>query len=302
MKVSRLRKYLLIGVPLVIGSADAETIFWNSSLQKTNLTSIGQNMDGTFQFQLGVFSGGFVPTAANTTQWATYWVSADAASYNPATVTRAFDGEFTLTGNIAPLLIGVKAYVWGRSAGTIKDEWILLRKSDWILPNAGASPPNFYDWRAEDADQVILGTINASGSPFLMKSEAVFSYAQWRDASLAGEPLNGPNDDPDHDGVTNLLEFVFGTPPGQASALPPAPTSFVEIAGQSHLQISIPRLRNRLAAVTVEVSTDLINWSSGDTFTAEVSNAADVLVVRDKTPIGPGLPKRFMRLKAEMQP
>lgn len=299
MKVSTLRTYLLIGVPLVVGSANAETINWYSP-QKSNLTSSGQNMDAAFQFQLGVFTGGFIPTASNITRWPAYWVSAQASSYNA--VSRAFESNFTVTGNVAPFSIGAKAYVWGRGIGSTKDEWILFRKSDWTWPAPNPMDPFGLDWNAAAANEVILGTIQADGNPFLMKSEAVFSFAQWSDATLAGEPLNGPNDDPDRDGVTNLLEFVFGTPPGQASATPSTPASFVGIAGQNYLQISIPRLRNRLATVTVEVSNDLINWSSGDTFTAEVSNTAEVIVVRDKTPTGPGLPARFMRLKAEIAP
>ncbi len=127
MKVSQLRKYFLFSVALVAGRADAETIFWSSALQKTNFTSADQAMDGTFQFQLGSFSGGFVPTAANITRWATYWDSVDVATYEPAVVTRAFEGEFTPMGNSAPFSIGAKAYVWGRSAGGAKDEWIFRR-------------------------------------------------------------------------------------------------------------------------------------------------------------------------------
>jgi len=300
MKVSQLRKYFLLGVALVIGNADAQSINWYSTPPQANLISTGQNMDGAFQFQMGVFSGGFVPTAGNMTQWAAHWVSADFTSYNPTT--KVFDDTFMVTGNTAPFTTGAKAYVWGRSTGTAKDEWILFRKSDWTWPASDPMSPFSIPWNAATANEVILGTINASGSPFLMQSAAVYSYAQWRDDNLAGESLNSPNDDPDHDGVSNLLEFVFGTSPSLASLVPSTPTSLVTISGQTYLQIFIPRLRNRLATFTVEVSSDLNQWTSGDTYTAEVSNTAEALVVRDKTATGPGLPRRFMRLKAVIQP
>lgn len=258
-------------------------------------------MDGAFQFQIGVFSGGFIPTASNMSQWAIHWVSAQTASYSPTN--KSFDSSYNFAVNAAPFSIGAKGYVWGRSTGVTADEWILFRESDWTWPYADpVLPAGVSDWNAATANEVILGTINASGSPFLMKSEAVYAYAQWRDGTLAGEPLNGSNDDPDRDGVSNLSEFVFGTSPTQTAAAPATPTSFVEISGQSYLQISIPRLRNRLATFTVEVSSDLVQWNSGSTYTAEVSNTAEALVVRDKTASGAGLPQRFMRLKAVVQP
>ncbi|MEI7928067.1 MAG: hypothetical protein WCH40_05910 [Verrucomicrobiales bacterium] len=301
MKVSQLRKYFLLGVALVIGRAGAETINWSCPTLKTNQTSTGQNMDGGFQFQLGVFSGGFIPIAGNMSQWAAHWVSAQTASYSSAN--SSFDSTFNFAVNAAPFTIGAKGYVWGRRIGSAADEWILFRKSDWTWPYVDPQqPPGFYDWNAATANEVILGTINASGTPFLMQSAAVYSYAQWRDDNLAGESLNSPNDDPDHDGVSNLLEFVFGTSPSLASLVPSTPTSLVTISGQTYLQIFIPRLRNRLATFTVEVSSDLNQWTSGDTYTAEVSNTAEALVVRDKTATGPGLPRRFMRLKAVVQP
>lgn len=303
MTVFYLWKYIPAMIASVVCSAGAQSINWYIPPPLANLTSTGQNMDAMFQFQLGVFSGGFVPTAGNMARWAEFWVSADSTSYNPTS--KVFDDTFLVTANPAPFTAGAKAYIWGRSAGPAKDEWILFRKSDWNWPVADPMSPFEITWNIASANatnEVILGTITPGGSPFLMKSEAVQSYAQWRDATLAGMPLNGPNDDPDRDSVSNLLEFVFGTSPAQAAATPATPTSFVEVSGQSYLQISIPRLRNRLATMTVEVSSNLIQWNSGSAFTTEVSNSAETLVVRDKTASGAGLPQRFMRLKTVTQP
>jgi len=296
------RLCFLIAALVATGVAHGETINWYSPAQKTNLTSAGQAMDGGFQFQLGVFSGGFVPTPGNASQWATYWASPPAASAPYDTVSKAFDSSFSFEGNVSPYLIGAKAYIWGRRAGGGGDEWILFRKNDWTWPSGGTMPPDFHEWNAASANEIILGSLNASGIPHLMKSEAVYSYSQWRDGTLSGEPLNGPSDDPDRDGVSNLLEFVFGTSPTVAGASPATTTSFVSISGLNYFQISIPRLRNRLAKLTVEVSTDLSHWDSGDSFTAVVADSATALVVRDKTLAVPGAVKRFMRVKAELQP
>ena len=249
-------------------------------------------MDASFQFQVGVFSGGFIPTASNASEWESRWVPAQTAGYSP--VTQAFDSSFTVTANPAPFTVGARAYIWGRSQAATQDEWILFRRHDWNWPAPNEMNPLFPVWNAATADEVVLGTLNPGAAPFFMKSETVRSYAQWRNDVLASEPLNGPNDDPDHDGFSNLMEFAFGSSPVQRSA-PPA----IETTVGSFFQISVPRLRNHLARVTVEVSGDLSRWESGDSHTLEVSNTANLLVVRDLTPIGDG---RLMRVKVETGP
>lgn len=289
----------LLAAPLIVSRVEGETINWYGFPQKPNLTSTGMDMDVAFQFQLGMFTGGFIPTAENISLWTAHWVPAQTAAYN--STTRAFDTTLTIQGNTAPFIVGAKAYVWGRSTGSDKDEWILFRGTGWTWPSGATMPPNFHEWSAAAANEVILGTVN-SGTAFLMKSEAVVSYSQWQNGLLAGEPLNGPNDDPDHDGVPNLLEFVFGTLPGQPGTLQPMTTSLVGVAGQQYLQVAIPRITNHLATVSVEVSDDLIHWQPGDSQTTEVSNTPQALVVRDNTATGPGMIRRFMRLKAVTEP
>ena len=298
MKVRcHLKCTLLLAVGM-LGAVRAETINWFSTSNKTNHTSTGVVMDAAFQFQLGVFTGSFVPTAANVSQWTSFWVSAKSTSYSE--ISKSYNGTHDFSGNAAPFTTGAKAYVWGRRTGSSNDEWILFRKSDWNWPTASI-PEDFTLWSAATADEVILGSISPSGAPFL-KSAAVTSYAQWRNSQLAGEMLSSPNDDPDRDGSSNLLEFVFGTSPTQSGAPTPTPISFVDISGQRYLQISIPRLQNRLAMVSVEVSGDLVSWNSGNSYTVEVSNTPEAIVVRDIVPSGLGMPKRFVRARAVLLP
>ena len=299
MKVLLQWKCLLLLAVVTAGTVKAETINWYSTANRTNHTSAGTVMDSGFQFQLGVFTGGFIPTAANVSQWSAFWVSAQSASYNETT--KSYNSTLNFTGNAVPFSAGAKAYVWGRRTGAASDEWILFRKSDWNWPLAN-TPEGFTLWSAATANEVVLGSINAGGSPFFMKSVAVVPYARWRDSQLAGEMLSAPNDDADHDGSPNLLEFIFGTSPTQPGPPTATPCSFVDLSGQKFLQISIPRLQYRLAMVSVEVSGDLVNWNSGTSYTTELSNTPEVIVVRDLLPSGPGLPKRFMRVRAIVQP
>ncbi len=286
--------------------ARAETIRWFSDPGKTNLTSTGQPMDGAFRFELGVFAGGFVPTAQNTAQWAAHWSAARRADYNAQT--KLYDSQVTVVSNAAPFTVGAKAYVWGFRGGPEAGEWILFRASSWNWPAPNPFNPLGPEWNAADANEVVLGEVDADGSPFLVKSAAVSqalppptSWEQWRIAELAGESRNGPEDDPDGDGVKNVLEYVFGTDPRSPDFLPKPGVSILEVEGERHFAITIPRRKDRpSASLAVEVSEDLDVWRSGDDFTAVVFDDIGGLKVRALAPISPAQPRLFMRMKAAL--
>ena len=295
----------LVGMPLVART----TVNWTSDLNAINRTSAGIPLDGQFSFELGVFATSFTPTAANTDQWAANWYSASRTTYDAST--KRYFSSFTPTDNVSPFTVGRPAYIWGFRGDASSSEWILFRAPSWTWPSADGAPSPTVTWFAKDADPtivgspgtVIVGSINLSGSPFLMQTAAITnsappstSWSQWQDLTLSGQTLNGPNDDPDHDGVPNLLEFVFGTTPLTAGA--PTPTPLTVVSG--HLQITIPRRIDHSATLTVEVSDDLINWYSGPSYTTVVSDDITALVVCDLTTLDASHPKRFMRLKAEL--
>lgn len=259
-------------------------------------------MDGRFRFELGVFSGAFLPTVANMAEWAANWRPVQRKLYDSSS--RRFAGSYTPLENSDPFIVGKPSYVWGFSGNSISGEWILFRNSSWLWPEANPPVPpsaNVYEWFAKNANVVAgVGMILPNGIPFFMKSSAVFnvappptSFAQWQADTLAGESLNGPESDPDHDGSSNLLEFVFDTPP--RSPNPPALTPIEKVG--SYLQIRIPRRIDHRAILTIEVSDDLNTWRFGNTVTQTVSEDLENLVVRESTPLRP---IRFMRLKAEL--
>jgi hypothetical protein len=277
-----------------------DSITWNSDANSTNLTSNGGLMGGGFRFEIGVFVGSFVPTPGNLDQWLANWVSADGVFYDP--ITRRFSGSTVLITNSAPFTEGKQGYVLGFSGNTASGEWILFRAPTWNWLSATNAPPSFEEWFARDATPVV-GTIHASGSPFLMKSAAVSNgvlvpttFSQWQADQLTGEPLNGANQDPDQDGVVNLLEFVFGTPPRVAGTPVATPVTLVSGA----LQITIPRRLDRIATLVVEVSSNLSVWNSGSGFTNTIQNDANALVVRDLTVQSGANPRRFIRLRASV--
>lgn len=295
---------------LLAPSATASRINWFSTLNRTNLTSTGQPMDAQFRFELGVFINGFTPTAANTSQWAANWRSTQRIRYNPSTGVRQFNAEFTVEDNDTPFNVGAAAYLWGFRGNAASSEWILIRNTAWSWPAPNPFSPFPLAWNAADAANpaggvVILGSVIASGSPHLMRSAAVTnsappttSWAVWQSDELDGVALNGPNDDADGDGISNLIEFAFGTAPKTANPPVATPASILELGGQRHLQITVPRRADHTATLVIEVSPDLVSWSSGTSHTQVVSDTLASLVVRDLTPLGSAATKRFMRVRA----
>jgi hypothetical protein len=292
---------LLLASFLLAAAAPAETLKWFSDPARVNLDSSGAPMDGGFEFQIGAFKDSFEPTASNAAQWSAKWVMAETTAYNATT--GLFDEQLELQSNAAPFTVNGKAWIWGIRNTASGSEWILFRNTSWKWPTAGSggppSPPSIF-WNVDDANEVVLGAIHKGGSPFLMESAAVSSYAQWSATALTGETLNGPDDDPDRDGVANVLEFVFGSSPLISGTQPAATGTWFDSSGQQYLQLTVPRLRNRLALFTVEVSENLSLWQSGASFAAVVSDQPNTWVVRDLTPRDSQHPKRFIRFKATL--
>jgi len=302
-----MRSYIqrgLLVVAFCTSPLAASLIDWFSGFEAVNLASDDSPMDAGFQFELGVFEGSFVPTLSNMDQWAANWRPAQRVDYNPAT--QAFEGLFSVENNDPPFTAGKAAYVWGWRMGASGAEWILFRAPSWTWPEADEFPFFSIEWDAADAT-AIIGEIGGPVDPFLMKSAAVSDAAsptttwnQWRAKMLAGEPLDGPNDDPDLDGTPNLLEFVFASDPRVASPPPQTPVSVVTVGEDRFLQITVPRRVEHPADLTVEVSSDLATWHSGPAHTLTVADDLQGLVVRDLTPMSPTAPARFMRLKASL--
>jgi hypothetical protein len=289
--------------------AQANRVYWYALAGPANLTQAGVPMGAGFNFELGVFKSGFVPTVANRAQWTANWVAAQRMAYQP--VSGDFAGLYVVADNAAPFTVGKAAYVWGFQGGVGTSEWILYRNPAWTWPAPNPMNPNPIFWNTSAATALIgsVNTTDTEGHPVLMRSATVTDavcpatpWPQWQTAELAGEPLNGPSDDPDRDGTVNLLEYVFGTPPRQAGAPPQTPVAIVTVSGQRFVQIAIPRRPDHPATLTVQVSSDLTTWASGPAATVAVEDSPAGLVVRDLTPLGAGVPRRFMRVSAGLVP
>jgi hypothetical protein len=121
---------------------------------------------------------------------------------------------------------------------------------------------------------------------------------------LADPAISGAAARPDGDGVVNLLKYYLGLPgktPAPADRLPTG--ALLPVSNQQYLAMTYSRdkLANDVDCIA-EVSTDLVNWSSGPSATV-VEQSVDLgtleqVTVRDLTPAG-GAQQRFMRLRLQ---
>jgi hypothetical protein len=114
---------------------------------------------------------------------------------------------------------------------------------------------------------------------------------------------NGANEDPDHDGLMNLMEFALDTHPLQSGSSPLTHT-LATVAGGRHLQLDVPK--NPLASALVyraEVTSDLNGPWSSDVQTAVeiIQDDAARLIARDRTPVSSAT-RRFIRLRVTSAP
>ena len=82
------------------------------------------------------------------------------------------------------------------------------------------------------------------------------------DAEISDPAIGGDAADPDHDGVSNLLEYVFNHDPRQPEASPVTAVSVMGSGGGLSLLVSFAHNRNATdVALTYEGSTDLATWT-----------------------------------------
>ncbi len=93
--------------------------------------------------------------------------------------------------------------------------------------------------------------------------EAGLTFAQWRIDNALPSGQDGPGDDPDGDGLSNLAEFALGTPPlkSQARGLPAG--RITSEAGEEYPTISYIRRKNLTGATIVVEAFTAIPFGTG---------------------------------------
>lgn len=94
----------------------------------------------------------------------------------------------------------------------------------------------------------------------------------------------------------SLSDALLGAEPTSAAAQQPGVSNDTEvIAGRKYLTLTVDKVAG-VAPGTVQVSSDLVEWSSGKSHTTVVVDDAKTLKVRDNTPVT-ATSKRYIRLK-----
>lgn len=129
------------------------------------------------------------------------------------------------------------------------------------------------------------------------------TFAQFRQTYLTPEQLDDPDyidaeDDPDRDGVSNLLEFAFGGQPviGGQAVLPRVTST----SGTSWFEYRVDTTAGGIR-VTPQYSDSLQNTSWTDAVPNLHSQAGTIQVWRVALPAS-GVPRRFYRVEVETSP
>jgi surface-anchored protein len=229
--------------------------------------------------------------------------------------------------------------MWQTDSSGIPTVWFSTADSthpDTFLFNAGDHEHVSWGFGAQGIYQIHLtasafggpGQTNPTGgsSPFTVIF-AVGPFAQWQaghfsGAQLANPAISGPEADPDHDGMKNLVEYAFGYDPMSGSTIPEAPglglptiSRVVESGAVSEVMV-YPRRRgdDQLAPLEYvpQFSSSLAqgswNQAGGITTTEDFPVEQDALnavweKVTSKRVLGPVAPARgFARVSVTLPP
>ena len=150
--------------------------------------------------------------------------------------------------------------------------------------------------------------LNASGTTYGADMTFVTRtpFEQWRQTNFGtidpNDPVAGNSADPDHDGISNLLEYAFGMNPNVADpSLAPA-IGHATVNGTQYLTITFRQLHSPNGIIyNVQESPDLAAWSSVDPNANLVSTPIDQLDGTDLYTIHGNIPltnpSGFLRLQ-----
>ena len=256
---------LVAGLLFLPCFARASGINWSLPVGAGHTQSSGAPLPDGMVFQLGVFEGGFTPDLTNITQWSANWRALCSAPY--LADFDALSASYQVVSNASPFPVGAQLHVYGyRATGGGVAEVFLATDPGWLMP--GSDPLAFpTDIDLNTASTVIAG--NASSTEGWIQSAAVTAsepppqfYVQWKwqnfsEAEISNALVSGETADPDGDGISNALEYFYGTSPKIHTTQPITLTG----ASGGNVLLGIGANPHARAIWSVVESDDLENWS-----------------------------------------
>ncbi|MDB2674025.1 hypothetical protein N9Y81_03635 [Akkermansiaceae bacterium] len=133
---------------------------------------------------------------------------------------------------------------------------------------------------------------------FFLRIVDLPGYGDWANASDLPASLNRPGQDPDEDGLSNLMEFALGSRPDLAEG---SPKTLVSVHGGDYLTMSYARLSGGMPTADGYRVGDLLYGGQGS---SDLVNWAAPVVAAENPPALPALPGGYdwgsFRLTEEM--
>jgi hypothetical protein len=295
--------------PVITKAPVAATIIYGQPLSAATLSGGTAAVAGMFAFA----SPTTAPNAGTGNQAVTF-TPIDTANYTPATV------QISVTVNRATPVITkapvAATIIYGQplsaatlTGGTASVPGKFAFASPTTIPKAGTNyypvvftPTDTVNYTPVTVQVSVRVTVNRKRSDTTEPVTETFTSWISGFGELGGQ--TAPTDDPDGDGINNLMEYALadGAPSSSDCGILPV-ASIVTDGNQNYLALTVQK-NPAVIGITclVEVSGDLVDWNTGTGHTVVVSETADTLIVRDSTPMG-GSISRFLRLKvASEQP
>lgn len=260
--------WFMMAAASVIPLASASDLNWSLTLNRPHLTHSWTPLPGGMRFQIGIFTGGFVPTADNISSWPVYWQARAETSYDSSL--RGFGETMHVEETPSPFTAGQRLYIWGFfQNGPSTSEWILGTHTTWRMPTSDPFiAPVSIDLSQGD---IIVGSTNTSASAIMTAEVAsvavpAISWDSWLSQHFflverGNESIGGKYADPDLDGVPNWMEYATGQNPRTAGSISEANSLAIARSGSNAVKLSFPGTQSAPGGWKIETSTDLKSWS-----------------------------------------
>lgn len=244
-------------------------------------------------------------------------VSPDLAAVSVATtmspaINGVVDGQFTFNRTGQPQGNLTVAYAVSGTA-VANTDYVALTGTVTIPDGASSVSVPVVAKAGATANGTIIATVTASSAYQVGVSQQATvllgkpSFANWVAANLSGYDAAQQTIDasPAKDGISNLMKYAFGLNPTLSYSPSAAGMPSVQLqtfSTEKYLTITYTALQDAPdLSYIVEVSSDLVTWNSGASYTTQVSATlvgavTKTIVVRDQTPIS-AAGTRFIRVR-----